>query len=139
MDSLSPGYNGMKLGFDLQWVPTGGDSLSSVSAILHQCAPDTLQLSSPMDLLAGIPMSALLSGVHIEQDVTAYAGKGVELCFGIADEDFLTPDFLRVGNISLVQQSSSVPIDSSMVMLLSGLAGVGIIRRRRVLGASSLR
>jgi len=120
-------------------VPTGGDSLSSVSTILYQYDPDTLQLSSPMDLLAGIPMSALLSGVHIEQDVTAYAGKGVELCFGIADEDFLTPDYLRVGNVSLAQQSSSVPIDSSMVMLLSGLAGVGIIRRRRVLGASALR
>ncbi len=132
MASLSPGYDGMKVGFDLQWVPTGGDSLSSVSAILYQCDPDTLQLSTPMDLLAGIPMPALLSGVHIEQDVTAYAGKGVELCFSIADEDFLTPDFLRVGNVSLVQQSSAVPIDSSIIMLLSGLGFVGIMRRKNI-------
>lgn len=130
--SLSPGYDGMKVGFDLQWVSTGGDSLSSVSAILYQCDPDTLQLSSPMDLLAGIPMSALLTGVHIEQDVTAYAGKGVELCFSIADEDFLTPDYLRVGNISFAQQSSAVPIDSSVIMLLSGLGFVGIMRRKNI-------
>jgi hypothetical protein len=76
-------------------------------------------------------MSDLLDGTEVMLDVTSFTGKSVKLVFGASDSDSITPDYMTVGNISFSEQGDNpVPIPSSVLLLISGLVGFGVLRRK---------
>jgi hypothetical protein len=131
MASLASSNNTTNLNYWLQWSPTIAEPMLNVSAFLAEYDPITHETGVIIDVLGTVPMSELLKGTLVSVDVTSLADKSVRLAFALSDYDFITPDYLTVGNISFSEQGENpVPIPSSVLLLISGLAGFGVLRRK---------
>ena len=132
MASLASPNNNILLSLWLQWSPIDSGQTRDMFATLYEYDPLSQQYGASLDLLSGVTMSDLLAGTQLNHDVTSFAAKSVRLVFGVSDLDFITPDHMTVGAISFAEQTPNpVPIPSSLVLLISGLAGFGIFRRKR--------
>jgi hypothetical protein len=131
MSSLTSSNNKIFLNFWLQWSPIDSGQTPEIVATLSDYDPVSHQNSSGLDLLQNLTMSDLLGGTQVSLDVTSFADKSVRISFGASDNDFIVPDYLTVGNISFSEQGDNpVPIPSSVLLLISGLAGFVVLRRK---------
>jgi len=128
MDTIGNGWN-MKLSFWIKWAPTDS-TYDGLSATLSDQNGQYF-----VNLLSGISNSSLLSGTNVTVDITSFAqdhgGEQAELAFTLYDWDFNTSDLLNVDNIILTKTPATPVPEPSMVLLLaSGLCGLGFLRKK---------
>jgi hypothetical protein len=118
------------LNFWLQWSPSADEQIGNLGATISSYNPDTQQIGESFNLLQNTSMSDLLAGTQVSFELTSLANRQVELGFSLVDMDFLTPDFLTVANISVIEEPSNpVPVPAAWLLLISGMAGLGVFRR----------
>jgi hypothetical protein len=128
---LNSGNNKLFLNFWLQWSPTVDEQVLNISVLLSEYDPLTNQIYNPLDILKDNLSLNFLMGANVSFDVTSMVNKSARLAFTLSDSDFITPDYLTVGNISFSEQSTNpVPISSGLLLTISGLAGLVVFRRK---------
>ena len=113
MDSLGGPGETLTLSLDLSWSLDDPDDL-----LIAQLEDKSATPLSTLDLSSGGPF-----------DVTAFAGRPVEIAFGLQDLSFSAlRDTLDVDNIRIIK-TAAVPGPTPMWLIAAGLLGLGGVRR----------
>jgi len=128
LDSLPPGWT-MDMNFWIKWSPTSNMD-DGISVTLSDLTGD-----NQVDLIADISNSALLNGISVTKDITPFAqtfgGQNVGLAFSIGDYDLNSSDTLKIDDIAFNKNPAPVPVPGTLLLLGSGLAGLGVWGRRK--------
>ena len=123
MEALAAPGNTLDLSFWIQWIPTDS-TMDGLDATIDN-GTDTI------DLLASISDSDLLSGTTVTSDVTDFAGQSVELAFSLWDADWLTPDSLKIDDVTFAQSGAApVPEPTTLFLVATGLVGLAGLKRK---------
>jgi hypothetical protein len=134
MTSLNSTSNKIFLNLWLKWTPASDEQIEGMRARLYAYDPISQQIGSYVNLLQNTSMSDLLTGTELKIEVTPFADTPAELAFSVIDTDFNTPDYLTVGNISFTQENTTpIPIPAGWLLVVSGLAALGVFRRKNEL------